>query len=1158
MIAFDEASYPTSKRVGVASEVTLITPIKFGRVPREYRTYRKRLEDVLDDLQWRESQGLPTPVGLLRQIHFARWVILDRPGSAGDLLFTSNFDGDMKHYFRSFALQLTKDIDTVWENCEGYPGAKDFEPLWQYVKRHQITTNTFYNAYPKVTMPQIQQLSALKAGVDEFAFAGEPRPKHDFAALVHSVQMTTPPVAPSQPLPDRAVGKPTSELEREDIQANVLSSPAWKRAEYRFLTIEDPKAFRPAILRLLESGDHDFITAQGFEDARKDRSLSRSMNIAFTWSGLERLGIAKEYLNGMPLAFRQGMAARADILGDVGEWAPDKWQGMLGHCEIHVLIATFSMADDVDDYWREVLTCAREGTKPDGPSIFPGCRMIQKESGERLWRDGYPVEPFGFRDGIGQPNVEGIDDHKASKQAPIAPGEFILGYADIDGNDQIAKDFVGQFCRDLCLNGTYMVFRKLEQNVAAFKGATGDGDLGSRLFGRRKHGGSLADDRPISNSNHGSPEPRVLDNFDYGDDPDGKKCPFGSHARRTNPRNEEARRHRIIRRGIPYKEGDEEGMLFVCFNARIDSQFEFLQSEWCKKGDFLGSFTEARDPIVGGGGVFFDPKHSVPLLVESFVTLKGGEYFFMPGMRALDHIAQGDFDHAPHLDVKVNEAPPEAIYPAGLAEQMFDPVHHAEDVSAMAALLTNRSIEERRVAWASGKPQAVYYVACRDHVRQILQDDETFPSAQYARKLSALLADYNFGAWLRSGETTPDTKPFRNFLLGMTHKEPEKRRRLDMLRAALTASSVDDLRARLGSGVEAVATTIVGDAILENPGGFDVVDSIAYKLPLAYAVECLGYPDLKGFSQAYKTLYFERESIEEVRALGFLDFFPKGGDLRTLKPELFMLVHTIAIFLLIDQYDTPSALQFARIAVKELLDRLAEQVKEEEDRITSTGQTLLSLLLQRRPPGADPAEFRIRAGMIVAELVVGGIDTTAKGITNVVDFLLSNPDAVRVARDAVKARDDAKLNNVILEALRLKPVAPLIVRECPSEGASLQLKKDKFRFEPGSRLFLIMDAAMRDPDAEPLPPGVDLQKFMLDRSAEMQTALDPIRRLAFGDGPHGCLGPEIVLAQIRGVLKQLLASKLDNFRRAAGLAGQKEERFSLPVSLAVRFDPQPS
>src|SRR5580658_2765231 len=212
MIAFNEAKYPISKRVGAVSEVTLITPIKSGRVEGEYRTYRQRLENVLDDVQQRELVGLPTPVSLLRQIHFARWVILDVPGRAGNLLFTSNFDGEMKLYFRNFALELTDDIDRVWSNCEGYPGAKDFDRLWRYVKEHQINTRLFYSAYPTLTMPQVERLDALRKGFDEFLHKEGRRLQSaeeiarnakdlakDFSALLESARLKKPPVAPEQP-----------------------------------------------------------------------------------------------------------------------------------------------------------------------------------------------------------------------------------------------------------------------------------------------------------------------------------------------------------------------------------------------------------------------------------------------------------------------------------------------------------------------------------------------------------------------------------------------------------------------------------------------------------------------------------------------------------------------------------------------------------------------------------------------------------------------------------------------------------------------------------------------------------------------------------------------------------------------------------------------
>jgi Dyp-type peroxidase family len=1148
MIPFDETKYPTSKRVGVVTEVTLITPIKRGRVEGEYRTYRERLQTVLDDVQRREFQGLPTPVSLIRQIHFARWVIIDRPGRPAELLFTSNFDGEMKSYFRSFALQLTSDIDAVWENCEGYPGAKDFDRLWQYVKRHQINTSTFYCAYPNLTMPEILKLQELKQDFDDFVRDTGAAAPQALGAFLNHAYKCKPPQAPEQP-PQPPGSRKAPEPRLSDIQSNILGSPPWSRIAYRFLTIVDPQAFREGLTRLLEaSGGVDFVSAEPFARRKELNAprLKRALNIAFSWTGLERLGLAKEHLDSMPLAFRQGMAERAAILGDVGQSAPNTWQGMLGRKDIHVLIAAYCTDDDVEAYWQEI----ERSLGPD-----PGCRVIHEELGARIPCEGGACEPFGFRDGVGQPEIEGGGrPQPGSKKSVIAAGEFILGYGDVDGNDQIAAKLVGAPFRSLCANGTYMVFRKIEQDVdrfredvAAFRTRAGAGDVATRFVGRRRDGTSLAVQKADAC--------RDPDDFDYANDPNGEKCPFASHARRTNPRNAESRRHRIIRRGIPYENGGKKGMLFVCLNARIDAQFEFLQSEWCKKGDFLGSFTEVRDPIVGGGGTFVDPTQPFPFSLRSYVTVRGGEYFFVPGIAALGRIANGGFNEPSIAKVKTKDAPPKTANRAP-SDESFDPIAHANRSLAIG-LLQTRSIEQKRVAWASGKQQAVYYVACRDHVLEILKDDVRFTSGQYASKLERLLDGYDHSRWLRPGEGRAlDQGLFRSFMLGMTSENPEKRARLQLLKDALGASNVEAVRKQIGNDVGPIAKAVVDAAISvgRETGGLDIVNLIAYRAPLACAVRHLGFPNLAGFSEAYKALYFERASFTEARDLGFIDQFPKGEDQLKLPPELFALVHSIAIFLLIDQYDTLSALGFARVAVAELLDRLADEVLAEEERIAKgdPSATLLSRLLRRGTDEVDPATFRVRVGMIIAELVAGSVDTTARGITNVVDCLLSNSDALQGARDAVKSGNDSTLDAIILEALRLNPVADLIVRECPN-GAELALKSGPFRFEPGSRIFLIPGAAMQDPGDSPLPSNLDLRTFVLDQTPGVQRALDPIRRLGFGDGAHGCLGTETALAEIREVVKQLVA--LSNLRRATGPTGEKQEHFSLPVSLEIRFDP---
>jgi cytochrome P450 len=553
-----------------------------------------------------------------------------------------------------------------------------------------------------------------------------------------------------------------------------------------------------------------------------------------------------------------------------------------------------------------------------------------------------------------------------------------------------------------------------------------------------------------------------------------------------------------------------------------------------------------RDPLIGGGGTFLDPGRLVPFSLASYVTVRGGEYFFVPGIAALGHIASGGFDK-PVIAEASTDASPEGAEPTMPPDQTFDPVTYPSVVAG--ELLQTRKIGEKRVAWASGKQKAFYYVACRDQFLQILADDQTFTSDPYATKLKLMLGGYDHRRWLRRGEMDNlDPELFQNFMLGMASSNPEKRARLQLLKTALGASNVPGIRKQIGDDVGPIAKAVVAEAIgkAQQTGGIEIVSAIAYAAPLACAVKHLGFPALAGFSDTYKALYFERTSFEEARNLGFIAQFPHGQDRSKLRSELFMLVHTIALCLLIDQYDTPSTLGLAKFAVEEFLNRLADEVLAEEDRIAkgSPSPTLLSGLLKSPRNGVDPATFRVRAGMTIAELAVGGVDTSAKGITNVVDYLLSNPDAFGLAKDAVNRGNDPLLDTIALEALRLQPVADLIVRECPRGGA-LELADGSFQFKENSRLFLIPSAAMIDPVGSPLP-NVDLGRFLLE------PALDPIRRLGFGDGAHGCLGSEIVLAEIREVLKQLVP--LNNLRRAAGPMGEMQSLFSLPVSLEVRFD----
>ncbi|TAJ35663.1 MAG: cytochrome P450 [Reyranella sp.] len=233
--------------------------------------------------------------------------------------------------------------------------------------------------------------------------------------------------------------------------------------------------------------------------------------------------------------------------------------------------------------------------------------------------------------------------------------------------------------RDFGRNGTFVVVRQLMQKVEDFedflveqkqelktyKGLTDsvggpitENWIAAKMMGRWQTGASL-----ISHP-HEMTGRRMTDKVDNDfsfakDDPQGLHCPFGAHIRRANPRGSLApndpkqamieKRHRILRRGRPYGDkGSERGLLFVALCADLERQFEFLQQSWIGSPSFHGLNNEP-DPITAPppqrvpgqkrqSYVFTIPTPSGPITMKnlrSFVTVKAGGYFFMPGRSAL-------------------------------------------------------------------------------------------------------------------------------------------------------------------------------------------------------------------------------------------------------------------------------------------------------------------------------------------------------------------------------------------------------------------------------------------------------------------------------------------------------------------------------------------
>ncbi|MEO7730891.1 MAG: Dyp-type peroxidase, partial [Kofleriaceae bacterium] len=291
-------------------------------------------------------------------------------------------------------------------------------------------------------------------------------------------------------------------------------------------------------------------------------------------------------------------------------------------------------------------------------------------------------EHFGFADGVSQPFLSGAHASPRRGEDRVATGEILLGYRNAYGKLPLTPHWGDS---DLGKNGTYLVFRKLAQNVAAFWGWIADQarglaaddpaavaqlteQLGAKIMGRWLSGASLVlsperDDRAFAT-------PDQINAFNYlKHDPDGLRCPIASHARRANPRDARGggdvvsktvvNRHRIIRRGRSYgapmtldravtgsDDGVERGLYFICLQASIARGFEFIQQTWLANPGFLGLHSEP-DPILGQAStsrhltIPADPVRLRLANPPTVVTNQGGGYFFVPSLAALARIAGG-------------------------------------------------------------------------------------------------------------------------------------------------------------------------------------------------------------------------------------------------------------------------------------------------------------------------------------------------------------------------------------------------------------------------------------------------------------------------------------------------------------------------------------
>lgn len=499
----------------------------------------------------------------------------------------------------------------------------------------------------------------------------------------------------------------TGELDYADVQGLVrYGYGRMKKARYELLRVKDLAAAR-AWLR-----SANITSAVAIEPPPKT-----ALQVAFTAPGLRKLGINDDVIAGFSHEFRSGMAAesRARQLGDVKDNAPENWEwGGFGK-EPHLVVMFFGEAECYSDFLE----------KSKGAAWNDAFELL---SAPLRTTDLDGIEPFGFADGVSQPQID-WEQLQATTHAQFnytnisALGEFLLGYPNEYGklterplldSDEASKHLLNAVevprKKDLGRNGTYLVMRQLEQDVRKFwkyiyEQSGGDHDeaekLAAALVGRTRDGEPLAEVRHQSIPGVEEKDPK--NQFTFDQDPAGGRCPFGAHIRRANPRNSDypgspsnvfkklltmigfgprgfrddlmsaVRFHRILRRGREYGSGlkpedaltgmgadTPRGIHFICLNANISRQFEFIQNAWMASSKFSG-LTDESDPLVGTR----QPIPGCPVTgnftlqsdgglrrrltgMPQFVTVRGGAYFFLPSLRALRYIA----DAGVHRDVR--------------------------------------------------------------------------------------------------------------------------------------------------------------------------------------------------------------------------------------------------------------------------------------------------------------------------------------------------------------------------------------------------------------------------------------------------------------------------------------------------------------------------
>jgi len=468
------------------------------------------------------------------------------------------------------------------------------------------------------------------------------------------------------------------------LQGNILKGHGRDRTANIFLEFH-PDQIKAARIWIAEFADTMVTSAK--EQLAQNERFKRHKVSGGLFAGLYISAAGYQFLQVAPelqpdvadSSFGRGMRH-----ADLNDPEIDCWEPTFGKLQIHVMVLLahdekLALSKAVAELIAKVRPLTIETNLPPDHIDHFLSKKIGIEYGTAIRNaNGDGLEHFGYVDGISQPLFfkdeveqdckERVPDTREQAWNPQAELGLVL-----------APDYA-----NAQTHGSFFVFRKLEQNVRAFKLAERilaselclkgeDAELaGAMLVGR------FEDGTPVTVTNHpGMIGSGNANNFNYANDQQGLKCPVHGHVRKTNPRGagfpgtsaNDDKLHMMARRGIPYGQRDVStefdcqpeqfpdgggvGLLFQSFQGSLENQFEFIQKNWVNNTDFppveTGQQVAGIDPLIGQGPTGSKRTNAWPatwgsettkvLSFPAMVTMKGGEYFFAPSLTMLRSLA---------------------------------------------------------------------------------------------------------------------------------------------------------------------------------------------------------------------------------------------------------------------------------------------------------------------------------------------------------------------------------------------------------------------------------------------------------------------------------------------------------------------------------------